>query len=157
MVLSTEKAIFAAGCFWGIQDTFDAVPGVISTKVGYTGGHTEKTSYKEVCTGETGHAEAVEVIFDPKKVSYEELLEAFWDCHDPTQLNRQGPDFGTQYRSAIFYTSLAQKKASEASMKKEEKKIGRKIATEISKATKFHLAEDYHQHYNKKHGRSCSI
>ena len=156
-MVKKEKAIFAAGCFWGVQEQFDSLKGVLSTKVGYTGGHTEKPSYKQVCSGETGHAEAVEVIFDSEKIDYSKLLDKFWEIHDPTQLNQQGPDFGSQYRSAIFYTSEKQKKEAQSSLKKEQKKIKGKIVTEITKSSNFYDAEEYHQNYNKKNGRSCFI
>ena len=150
-----EKAIFAAGCFWGIEAAFRKVG--VSTQVGYTGGSFEKPTYDDVCSGKTGHAEAVLVEFDPKKVSYEKLLELFWKIHDPTQVNRQGPDVGSQYRSVIFYFSASQKKLAEASMKKEQKKHEKKIATRIVKASEFWRAEEYHQDYHGKHGGTCRI
>lgn len=152
-----EKAIFAAGCFWSVQDQFDSLPGVISSKVGYTGGDTKNPTYKQVCTGDTGHAEAVEVLFDPEKISYDKLLKKFWEIHDSTQLNKQGPDFGSQYRSAIFYFSPAQKKSALVSLKEKQKKLKQKIVTEITPTSEFYDAEEYHQHYNRKNGRSCSI
>lgn len=150
-----KKATFAAGCFWGVEETFRRVPGVESTSVGYTGGHKQHPTYQEVCTGRTGHAEAVEVVYDPEKVSYEELLKVFWECHDPTQVNRQGPDIGTQYRSAIFYHGEDQKRAAESS-KEEFAASGRLagiIATEIVPADEFWMAEDYHQQYIAKRSR----
>ena len=153
-----DKATFAAGCFWGVEDSFRKVEGVISTTVGYTGGHLENPSYEDVCTGLTGHAEAVEVLYDPSVVSYEDLLEVFWSIHNPTTLNRQGPDTGSQYRSAIFYHDLEQEKAARKS-KEELEKSGRftnDIVTEITPASTFYLAEDYHQQYFEKTGRrSC--
>jgi peptide-methionine (S)-S-oxide reductase len=155
-----EKATFAAGCFWGVEATFRQVPGVISTRVGYTGGNLSNPTYKEVCTDRTGHAEAVEVEYDPAKVSYDQLLEIFWDNHDPTQLNRQGPDFGTQYRSAIFYHSREQERAAQASKLALEKsgRYSRPIVTEIVPATTFYQAEDYHQQYLGKRGlASCHV
>ena len=141
-----EKAIFAAGCFWGIEEAYRSVPGVVDVRVGYTGGHTEKPIYKQVCGGDTGHAEAVEVTFDPEQTSYEKLLEIFWNVHDATQVNRQGPDVGTQYRSVIFYVNKEQKRAAEASKGKKEKE-GKVIATEITAASDFWEAEKYHQQY----------
>jgi peptide-methionine (S)-S-oxide reductase len=152
-----EKAIFAAGCFWGVEDAFMALPGVISTRVGYTGGHTDKPSYKDVCTGDTGHAEAVEIMFEPDKISYEQLLDVFWKSHDPTQLNRQGPDFGTQYRSAIFYVTEMQRQQAEASLKNLEQSgcLGRAVVTEVTAASEFWAAEEYHQKYHQKHGGGC--
>jgi peptide-methionine (S)-S-oxide reductase len=155
-----EKATFAAGCFWGVEATFRQVPGVISTRVGYTGGNLSNPTYKEVCTDRTGHAEAVEVEYDPAKVSYDQLLEIFWDNHDPTQLNRQGPDFGTQYRSAIFYHSREQERVAQASKLALEKsgRYSRPIVTEIVPATTFYQAEDYHQQYLGKRGlASCHV
>ena len=153
-----EKATFAAGCFWGIEAGFRQVKGVTETQVGYTGGATEEPTYREVCTDRTGHAEAVEVTFDPEKVTYEELLKVFWHAHDPTQLNRQGPDFGSKYRSAIFYHSAKQEKAARASkMELEESgKYESKIVTEIVPASTFYRAEEYHQQYLEKRGQgSC--
>lgn len=154
------KATFAAGCFWGVEATFRQIPGVISTRVGYTGGHFSNPTYKDVCTDRTGHAEAVEVDYDPAKVSYDDLLQVFWENHDPTQLNRQGPDWGTQYRSAIFYHSPEQDQAAQASKAKLEKsgQYGRPLVTQIVPATTFYPAEDYHQQYLEKRGlASCHI
>jgi peptide-methionine (S)-S-oxide reductase len=148
--MDTEKAIFAAGCFWGVQAAFDELEGVTDTMAGYTGGHTKNPSYKDVCGGETGHAESVLVTFDPKKISFEKLLEVFWSIHDPTTKNRQGPDIGSQYRSAIFYFNESQKKATEKSMLAEEKKLSKAITTEIVGAGQFYPAEQYHQHYHRK-------
>jgi peptide-methionine (S)-S-oxide reductase len=155
MAKSFEKATFAAGCFWGVQDAFDRLKGVLKTEVGYTGGHLENPSYEDVCTDETGHAESVMVEYDPKQISYDMLLEAFWGCHDPTQLNRQGPDIGSQYRSAIFYHSEEQRKAAEKSKASLEhsKRFSRPIATQILPAENFWRAEEYHQHYLKKRGQ----
>lgn len=155
-----EKATFAAGCFWGVEELFRTIPGVISTTVGYTGGKTENPTYEDVCSNNTGHAEALEITFDPKKISYKELLKIFWDNHNPTTLNRQGPDVGTQYRSAIFYHSLEQKRLAEESKKVLEKsgKYTNKIVTEIVPVQKFYEAEEYHQEYNRKHGiDSCPV
>lgn len=156
----TEKATFAAGCFWGVEAAFRQIKGVVRTMVGYTGGKMESPSYEDVCTDETGHAEAVQVEYDPSKVSYEQLLDVFWNNHDPTQLNRQGPDVGTQYRSVIFYRTPEQKKAAIASKEKLEKsgKYKNPIVTEIMPASKFFKAEDYHQQYLEKRGLStCNI
>lgn len=154
-----EKATFAAGCFWGVEDAFMNVPGVGSTRVGYTGGHTENPTYRDVCNGETGHAEALEVTFDPAVISYEQLLAIFWECHDPTQFNRQGPDFGSQYRSAIFCHSDAQRQAAEASRDRLDRsgRLRRRIVTEISPASTFWEAEEYHQKYHLKHGGGCGF
>jgi peptide-methionine (S)-S-oxide reductase len=155
-----ELATFAAGCFWGVEATFRQIPGVISTRVGYIGGQTEDPTYKEVCTDGTGHAEAVEVDFDPAKVGYTDLLKVFWENHDPTQLNRQGPDWGTQYRSAIFYHSPEQAAAAQASKAALEKahRYPKPIVTQIVPAAKFYPAEDYHQQYLEKRGlASCHV
>jgi len=154
-----ELATFAAGCFWGVEDSFASVPGVVSTRVGYSGGSREHPSYHDVCSGMTGHAEAVEVSFDPALVSYDQLLNVFWQCHDPTQLNRQGPDHGSQYRSAIFYHSPAQKLAAEESLAQldESGRLRRRIVTAIVAATTFWEAEEYHQKYHQKHGGGCGF
>jgi len=154
-----ERATFAAGCFWGVEASFRAVEGVVSTTVGYTGGRRANPTYKQVCTDKTGHAEAVEVIYDPAKVSYQNLLDLFWKIHDPTTPNRQGPDIGTQYRSAVFYHSAQQKNLAEASMQKLEKAraFKRPIVTRIVPAVEFYKAEEYHQRYLEKRGKtSCS-
>lgn len=152
----TEKATFAAGCFWHVEDDFMRLPGIISTQVGYTGGKFENPSYEDMHTGKTGHAESVEVEFDPSKITYDQLLNAFWNLHDPTQSNGQGPDLGNQYRSVIFYHSEAQKKAAEASKARLEgaKKFSRPIVTQIISAGKFWRAEEYHQKYYLKNGIS---
>ena len=153
-----QIATFAAGCFWGVEAAFRQIKGVVSTMVGYTGGKMDNPSYEDVCTDETGHAEAVQVEYDPSKVSYEQLLDVFWNNHDPTQLNRQGPDVGTQYRSVIFYHTSEQKKAAIASKEKLAGKYKKPIATEIVPASKFHKAEEYHQQYLEKRGLStCRI
>jgi peptide-methionine (S)-S-oxide reductase len=158
MCESKEKATFAAGCFWGIQDAFDAIPGVLETTVGYTGGRTKNPTYESVCSDSTGHSESVEVVFDPSIVSYDDLLSAFWEMHNPTTMNRQGPDVGSQYRSAIFFHSSAQEAA--ASRSKEERansgKYQSPIVTEIVPAETFWPAEEYHQKYFQKTGhRVC--
>jgi len=153
-----ETATFAAGCFWGVEAAFRQIKGIKSTRVGYTGGNMEAPTYEDVCADETGHAEAVEVTFDPNEVSYEKLLEVFWQNHNPTQMNRQGPDVGAQYRSAIFYHNGKQKELAMKSMKEEQKKHGKKIVTEINPAEEFFKAEDYHQQYLEKRGLStCHI
>jgi peptide methionine sulfoxide reductase msrA/msrB len=149
----TEKAIFASGCFWGTEYYFEQVPGVISTTVGYTGGQTDNPTYKQVCTNKTGHAEAVEVEYDPNKISYEELVKLFFETHDFTQFNRQGPDVGTQYRSAIFYLNEQQRETAERLVKELEKK-GYDVKTQIAPAGKFWPAEEYHQDYYEKAGSS---
>jgi len=153
-----EIATFGAGCFWGVEAAFQRVPGVIDTAVGYSGGETANPTYKDVCSDETGHAEVVQVTFDPAKVSYEQLLDVFWQAHDPTQVNRQGPDFGTQYRSAIFFHSQQQEAAAKKSREALDAggKFKRAIATEITSAGAFYRAEEYHQKYLQKRGvASC--
>jgi peptide-methionine (S)-S-oxide reductase len=154
--VKTETATFAAGCFWGVEATFRQIKGVKATAVGYTGGHFDSPTYHDVCGDETGHAEAVEVEFDPKEVSYDQLLKVFWENHDPTTVNRQGPDFGTQYRSAIFYHTPEQKAAAEASKEALAKsgKYRREIVTQIVPAATFWKAEEYHQQYLEKRGMS---
>ena len=153
-VLAVQTATFAAGCFWGVEAAFRKAPGVIATVVGYTGGATPNATYRQVCSGTTGHAEAVEVLYDPAATSFEKLIELFWSIHDPTTLNRQGPDVGDQYRSAIFYHGVDQKAAAEASKKKLEgsEKFKSPIVTQIVPAAKFHRAESYHQRYVDKTG-----
>jgi peptide-methionine (S)-S-oxide reductase len=151
-----EKATFAAGCFWGVEAAFRRIDGVLGTFVGYTGGTNPEPTYQQVCSGKTGHAEAVEVTFDPKVITYEKLLDLFWRIHDPTELNRQGPDIGTNYRSAIFYHTPEQKAAAESSkarLSASEKYHSKKIATEIVPATEFFKAEEYHQQYYEKCGQ----
>ncbi len=151
----TQQATFAAGCFWGVEEAFAQVPGVTSTEVGYTGGTVADPSYRDVCTGRTGHAEAVRVEFDPSQVSYEELLDLFWRVHDPTTLNRQGPDVGTQYRSAVFFHSPEQEKAAEASRQRVQERFRRPVVTEITAAGPFYRAEEYHQRYFEKQGSAA--
>lgn len=148
----TQKATFAAGCFWGIEAAFRKAGGVVGTRVGYTGGSLDNPTYEDVCSHKTGHAEAVEITFDPQKVAYEKLLQLFWKIHDPTQVNRQGPDVGSQYRSVIFYHNTKQKKFAIASKEKEQKKHAKPISTQIVPATKFWRAEEYHQRYLEKRG-----
>jgi peptide-methionine (S)-S-oxide reductase len=154
-----KTATFGAGCFWGVESVFRRIPGVISTAVGYSGGHLDQPTYEDVCTDRTGHAEVVQVDYDPAKVAYEDLLEVFWNCHDPTQLNRQGPDIGTQYRSVIFYHDDQQKAEAEEA-KARLKSLGiyqRPVATQIVAAGPFFRAEEYHQQYLAKRGLdSCS-
>jgi peptide-methionine (S)-S-oxide reductase len=153
-----EKATFAAGCFWGVESAFREIPGVTDAQVGYIGGSNQNPTYREVCTDRTGHAEAVEVTFDPARVSYEQLLDAFWSLHDPTTLNRQGPDVGSQYRSAIFFHSPAQEAAARASKEKVQAQFRKPIVTEITPAPAFFRAEEYHQRYFEKQGLpSCHI
>jgi peptide-methionine (S)-S-oxide reductase len=155
-----EKATFGAGCFWGVEEIFRNLKGVVSATVGYAGGTKENPTYEDVCTDETGHAEVVEVEFDPGQVSYDKLLDVFWSSHNPTTLNRQGPDVGTQYRSVIFYHTPAQKLAAEASKEQLEKsgRVTRPVVTQIEPAPKFWRAEEYHQRYLQKHGRShCAV
>jgi peptide-methionine (S)-S-oxide reductase len=155
-----EKATFAAGCFWGIEAAFRELPGVTDAAVGYMGGKKENPSYQDVCTDETGHAEVVQVEFDPAKISYEALLEKFWNIHNPTTLNRQGPDFGSQYRSAIYFHSREQEQSARTSKEQLDKsgKWPRPIVTEITPATAFWRGEEYHQRYLEKRGaKACHI
>jgi peptide-methionine (S)-S-oxide reductase len=157
---NTQKATFGAGCFWGVEAAFRQIPGVKATAVGYMGGSTQNPTYQDVCTDETGHAEVVEVIFDPHQVGYDRLLQVFWENHNPTTLNRQGPDIGSQYRSAIFYHTPEQESAAKASKQKlqESGKFSKPIVTEITPAKEFYRAEDYHQQYLEKRGlASCHI
>jgi peptide-methionine (S)-S-oxide reductase len=154
------KATFAAGCFWGVEATFRQLPGVSATRVGYIGGKMVNPTYKDVCTDTTGHAEAVEIEYDPAKLSYDKLLKVFWENHDPTQLNRQGPDFGKQYRSAIFFHDAEQQAAAQASEEALEKsrRYSKPIVTQIVPTETFYEAEDYHQQYLEKRGlASCHI
>ena len=146
----TERATFGAGCFWGVEAEFRKVDGVVEAAVGYSGGTTKSPTYKDVCSGATGHAEVIEVEYDPSKVSYEELLEVFWKNHDPTTPNRQGWDVGTQYRSAIFYHSPEQKAAAQASKEKAQERFKKPIVTEVTSASEFYRAEEYHQRYFEK-------
>jgi len=158
VAVKNEKATFAAGCFWGVESVFRRIPGVISTEVGYTGGHTENPTYRDVCTDATGHAEALQVQFDPAKVTYEKLLTAFFENHDPTTVDRQGPDSGSQYRSAIFYHTPEQKRLADAEKEKRDKSgqyVG-PIVTEIVAAGPFHRAEEYHQRYFEEKGVTWS-
>ncbi len=155
--MKAEKAAFAAGCFWGVQQLFDGTRGVVATTAGYTGGGIGNPNYIMVCTGLTGHAEAVEAEYDPAQVKFEELLKLFWEMHDPTQADGQGPDIGSQYRSAIFYHSAEQKKIAEKSLKEEQKKHEDKIVTQIEAAKEFWPAEGYHQKYYLSHPVVCHI
>jgi peptide-methionine (S)-S-oxide reductase len=150
------KATFGAGCFWHVEDLFRKTKGVTSTKAGYTGGNLTNPTYEEVCTDKTGHAEAVEVEYDPNEISYDELLEIFWNNHDPTSLNRQGPDVGIQYRSSIFFHDESQKQTAQKSKEKlnSSGKFSKSIVTEIVPSPEFYKAEDYHQKYFQKHGLS---
>ena len=152
----TEKATFGAGCFWGVEIDFRNVPGVVDTAVGYEGGSVANPTYEDVCSHTTGHAEVVEVEFDPEQVSYEELLEKFWDVHDPTQLNRQGPDVGDQYRSAIFVHSPEQEEKALESRARAQARYDRPIVTEVTPASTFWRAEEYHQQYLEKRGLATS-
>lgn len=155
---TVQKATFGAGCFWGVEAAFRQIKGVVSTSVGYMGGTRDNPTYEDVCTDLTGHAEVVEVLYDPAQVSYENLLEVFWKIHDPTTLNRQGPDRGTQYRSVIFYHSPEQEAAARVSLERAQQsgEFKRNIVTQIEPATKFWRAEEYHQQYYEKTGRrSC--
>jgi peptide-methionine (S)-S-oxide reductase len=155
----SEKALFAAGCFWGVEEAFRTLDGVLSTRVGYTAGHTNNPTYKDVCTDTTGHAEALLVEYDPKRISYEDLLDQFWSIHNPTTLNQQGPDIGSQYRSGIYFFTPQQEATAKNAMALLEKggKYPRPIVTEILPAEPFYEAEEYHQQYALKHGRHCNL
>lgn len=156
----TQKATFGAGCFWGVEVAFRQVDGVVSAMVGYLGGNHPDPTYEDVCTGKTGHAEVVEVTYDPSRISYEDLLNVFWTNHDPTTLNRQGPDRGTQYRSAIFYHDEPQRRAAETSKKQMNRsgRFAKPIVTEITATSTFYPAEEYHQRYLEKRGlASCHV
>ena len=152
-----EKALFGAGCFWGVEDTFRKIPGVVKTEVGYTGGHTLNPTYQSICEGDTNHVEVVLVEYDNKIISYDKLLNHFWKCHDPTTLNRQGPDIGTQYRSAIFYFDDNQKKIATESKINFAKENNLIIVTEISQLSDYYKAEEYHQKYIQKTGLHCAV
>ena len=151
-----EKVLFGAGCFWGVEESFRKLKGITKTEVGYSGGNTDNPSYELVCTGNTNHAEVVLIEYDEKIISFEKLIDHFWKCHDPTTLNRQGPDFGTQYRSAIFYYNETQKKISYDTKNKYEAANHLVIVTEISEAKKYYKAEEYHQKYIQKTGLYCA-
>ena len=158
--MPTEKATFGAGCFWGVEETFRNLKGVLSTAVGYAGGARENPTYEDVCTDRTGHAEVVEIDFNPAEISYQQLLDVFWSNHNPTTLNRQGPDVGTQYRSVVFYNSPEQKEAAEAVKERLQNsgRFNRPIVTAIEPASKFWRAEEYHQQYLKKRGQThCAV
>ena len=147
-----EIATFAAGCFWGVEAAFQKIKGITKTTVGYTGGKTKNPTYEQVCTNKTGHAEAIQIMYNPEQIKYDRILEIFSNIHNPTQLNRQGPDIGTQYRSAIFYHSEEQKKIAEQSKESKQKQYNKKIVTEIIPAQEFYPAEEYHQKYLEKQG-----
>ena len=149
-----KKATFGAGCFWGVEATFQKIKGVKKTTVGYIGGKLKNPTYEQVCIDKTGHVEVIQIVYDPEQISYEKLLEIFWEIHDPTQLNRQGADIGTQYRSVIFYHNEKQKKLAEDSRNEQQKNYDKKIVTEITSAKEFYPAEEYHQKYLEKHGLS---
>ena len=153
----TEKATFGAGCFWQVEMAYREMEGVVDTAVGYEGGHLDNPSYEQVCTGKTGHAEVTQVTFDPDKISYEELVDKFWDVHDPTQMNRQGPDIGDQYRTAIFTHSDEQVEIARKSLEKAQAGIGKQIVTTVEPATGFWRAEEYHQCYLQKRGSRGGI
>ena len=152
--MSTETATFGAGCFWGVEWVFNRVPGVLQVVSGYSGGTVDNPTYRQVCTGRTGHAEVIQLVFDPDVVTYDQLLEVFWAMHDPTQVNRQGPDVGDQYRSVIFTTTDEQSAAAQASKERAQERFDRPIATEIREAPEFYPAEDYHQAYYEKNGHT---
>ena len=153
-----KKATFAAGCFWGVEATFQKINGVIKTTVGYMGGNLKNPTYEDVCSDKTGHSEVIQILYDPQKINFEHLLEIFWKIHDPTQLNRQGLDIGTQYKSAIFYHDEQQKIIAEVSKNKEQKKYSKTNVTKITPAEEFYPAEEYHQKYLEKQGlKSCGI
>ena len=156
----TEQAIFGAGCFWGVEAAFRETPGVVATEVGYAGGKTQNPTYRDVCSHTTGHAEVVRVEYDPARISYDDLLRVFWTSHDPTQVNRQGPDIGDQYRTVIFFTTPTQEAAARASKEQLEREgtYRKPIATQIEPAPTFYPAEEYHQQYLEKRGLStCRI
>ncbi len=155
--MNKETATFAAGCFWGVEAAFRQLPGVLEVTSGYTGGQTVAPSYQDVCSGRTGHAEAVDILYDPQQISYDALLDAFWKIHDPTTPNRQGPDVGTQYRSAIFTHGAEQQQLAEASRAREQADQSKPIVTEITAAGDFYPAEDYHQRYFERNGVACHI
>lgn len=156
--MTTQKAMFGAGCFWGVEAAFHRMDGVVSTAVGYSGGDLDNPTYQDVCTGSTGHAEVVLVEYDPDRISYDNLLDLFWEIHDPTTRDRQGPDYGSQYRSVIFYFNAEQEDAARESLTRQDNggPFHRPIVTQVFPAGTFYRAEEYHQHYNEKHGRlSC--
>ena len=161
MAKKNKFAVFGAGCFWGVESSFRAVEGVVDVAVGYAGGNVAKPSYRQVCTGKTGHAEVVQVEYDPARVTFAQLVEVFWQIHDPTTLNRQGPDFGTQYRSVIFYSDEDERKAAEESKRRldESGQLGRPVVTQIVPAAEFYRAEEYHQRYYERMGiaPTCGI
>ena len=150
IIMKKSKALLGAGCFWGIEEFFRKISGILDTKVGYSGGNSINPTYEDVCTNQTGHAEVVQIEFDLNEISYDKIIEYFWLCHDPTQFNKQGFDIGTQYRSAIFFFSEEQKKIAEESKKNFQKKLSNNIVTEIKKANTFYLAEEHHQRYIQK-------
>ncbi len=161
MANKNKFAVFGAGCFWGVESSFRAVEGVVDVAVGYAGGNVAKPSYRQVCTGKTGHAEVVQVEYDPARVTFAQLVEVFWQIHDPTTLNRQGPDFGTQYRSVIFYSDEDERTAAEESKRRldESGQLGRPVVTQIVPAAEFYRAEEYHQRYYERMGiaPTCGI
>ena len=161
MANKNKFAVFGAGCFWGVESSFRAVEGVVDVAVGYAGGDLAKPSYRQVCTGKTGHAEVVQVEYDPARVTFAQLVEVFWQIHDPTTLNRQGPDFGTQYRSVIFYSDEDERKAAEESKRRldESGQLGRPVVTQVVPAAEFYRAEEYHQRYYERMGiaPTCGI